>query len=297
MADGTVCRAAGGDCDIEERCDGLNATCPSDALVAQGTTCREAAGLCDLEEACTGADTACPSDEQAVAGVTCRPSAGGCDIAEVCSGGVNDCPSDTLVSNGQVGECAPYVCSGVAACPTSCTLSTECAVGHGCSDGVCVPAKRIFVTSTTYTGNLGGAAGADALCQGRADSVSLGGTWRAWISTITSSAATRLTHFAGPYVQVNRTKIADSWADLTDGSLDLGITVSESGQAFAVQSTRYWTGSSTSGNATLATCMGFTNATSGFNGDTGLVGFTTSAWTSSGADGCSASWRLVCIEQ
>lgn len=43
-------------------------------------------------------------------------------------------------------------------------------------------AKRIFLTSITYQGNLGGVTGADTLCQGRATARSLGGTWKALIS-------------------------------------------------------------------------------------------------------------------
>src|ERR1051325_3061527 len=38
--------------------------------------------------------------------------------------------------------------------------------------------KKVFISSGTYTGNLGGLAGADATCQGLADAVALGGTYK-----------------------------------------------------------------------------------------------------------------------
>ena len=56
--------------------------------------------------------------------------------------------------------------------------------GDGC-DGSCnlegepVP---MFVTSTSSTGALGGAAGADTICQARADAATFGGTWQAVIN-------------------------------------------------------------------------------------------------------------------
>jgi len=52
--------------------------------------------------------------------------------------------------------------------------------------------KRVFVTSTAYSGNLGGGAGADALCVASSDAVGLGGNWRAWISAGASDAFTHV---------------------------------------------------------------------------------------------------------
>ena len=63
--------------------------------------------------------------------------------------------------------------------------------------------KRVFVTSTTYKGNLGGLAGADAKCQTRANAASLGGTWKAWLSDSTTSAASRLTQSVSGYILLN----------------------------------------------------------------------------------------------
>lgn len=54
------------------------------------------------------------------------------------------------------------------------------------------------MTSTTYDGNLGGVAGADAKCQARADAASLGGTWKAIISDSTTNAHSRMKYRTKP---------------------------------------------------------------------------------------------------
>lgn len=68
---GTECRAAAGDCDLAEACDGASAACPDDAFVAAGTECRASAGTCDEAEACTGSAASCPDDSGLAA--LCRP--------------------------------------------------------------------------------------------------------------------------------------------------------------------------------------------------------------------------------
>jgi len=42
--------------------------------------------------------------------------------------------------------------------------------------------KKVFVSSQTYVGNLGGVAGADSLCQGLATAAGLTGTFKAFLS-------------------------------------------------------------------------------------------------------------------
>lgn len=87
--------------------------------------------------------------------------------------------------------------------------------------------KRVFVTSTWYDGNLGGLTGADNKCQTRADAVGLGGTWKAWLSSQTVSAASRLTHSSDSYQLLDGTVIAGSWSDLTDGTILHQIDLTE----------------------------------------------------------------------
>jgi len=89
--------------------------------------------------------------------------------------------------------------------------------------------KRVFVTSESYTADLGGLAGADAKCQKLADAAKLGGTYRAWLSDSTTHAKYRLTHATVPYRLVDNTLVALDWTDLTSGSLAHAIDVTEKG--------------------------------------------------------------------
>ena len=82
--------------------------------------------------------------------------------------------------------------------------------------------SNVFVTSTIHDGNLGGLAGADAICQARAEadgSLAAPGTYKAWLSAggAGNSAADRLTHATVPYKLVNGTQIAADWDRLVDG--------------------------------------------------------------------------------
>jgi len=65
--------------------------------------------------------------------------------------------------------------------------------------------KRVFITSTSYNGNLGGASGADSKCQTAANNGNLGGTWKAFVLTSDSSRNSYNKIFTNPtgiYVHV-----------------------------------------------------------------------------------------------
>lgn len=91
--------------------------------------------------------------------------------------------------------------------------------------------KTVFVTSTRHTGNLGGVTGADSICQARANSAGLAGTFKAWLSGGSSSSApaSRFTYSSVPYVRTDGVQVAADWADLTDGAIDAPINVDENG--------------------------------------------------------------------
>lgn len=93
---GSVCRAAGGPCDVVETCDGVSADCPADKLASADTECRASAGECDLSETCSGTAVACPVDRLKPAGTLCRASSDGnaCDPTESCTGRSASCPAD-----------------------------------------------------------------------------------------------------------------------------------------------------------------------------------------------------------
>ena len=90
--------------------------------------------------------------------------------------------------------------------------------------------KVVFITSDSYTGNMGGIIGADAICQNLADLAGVAGIFRAWLSDSTGvSPASRFVRSLGPYVRTDGEVIANNWADLTDGEIAVPINIDENG--------------------------------------------------------------------
>lgn len=189
----------------------------------------------------------------------------------------------------------------------------------------------VFVSSATYDGNFGsgqitlGHLGADARCQELADAAGLAGTYKAWISgrvdtgddTLDQGVVDRFTQSALPYRLVNGTQVADDWADLTDGTLDHAINLTEAGNPVD-DSARAWTNTTAGGTAwdNSTTCAQGSSAgqiaswscgsPSWSPGDCqfqsgkyGLASSTTSSWTGTGSsnNSCSSSYHLYCVQQ
>ncbi len=141
-----ICRSAIDDfCDIAEKCDGVTNDCPADGFAAAGTTCRPGvAGGCDVDEKCSGVSPLCPPDLVAQAGEVCRGEQGICDFAEVCDGVNNACPADfkkptSFECNASNGECDPVErCDGVS---DECPADQKSSAGDNCrlSNGACDP--------------------------------------------------------------------------------------------------------------------------------------------------------------
>lgn len=155
--------------------------------------------------------------------------------------------------------------------------------------------RRVFVTSTTYTGNLGGLVGADEACQVRANAESLGGTWTAWLSTSSVDAKDRVGNYNWERIG-DAAPVAYGLADLIDGTLVNLIRKSESGAD--VGNVEVWTGTLSNGTKDTATCSDWTNDTSG----DGLWGFSANAtsgkWTNAGfgGDPCTFDYPIYCFE-
>ena len=140
-------------------------------------------------------------------------------------------------------------------------------------------ANRVFVTSTTYTGAMGDVPGGDSLCQTRANAASLGGSWRAWLSSSNyGNAANRIVDRA--YYLVDRlTKVCNSKADLLDGSILVPINKTESGGSAG--GSYVWTGTNSDGSySTNNACQTVWSTTStSYYGYCGNHGSTNSSWT------------------
>lgn len=165
-----------------------------------------------------------------------------------------------------------------------------------------VTQKRVFVTSSTFSGNLGGLEGADLKCQSSASAAGVQGTFKAWLSSSTVSASSRLTHATVPYKLLNGTIVANNWSDLTRGSIQNPIEISETG-SLSGDSTSAWTNTGVSGEiGNNANCSNWTYGANAANdpivGSGGWIRTNSSQWTvTSTVGGCAGPARLYCFEQ
>ena len=154
--------------------------------------------------------------------------------------------------------------------------------------------KKAFVTSTTYTGNLGGLAGADTLCQTRAGAAGLANAskFKAWLSDATYDAVTRLSS-NGPWSRIDGFRIANNKTDLTDGTLFNSISQDDQGN---YTNAYVWTGTNANGTKAATTCNNWADGTAGQSGLFGFGGLANSYWTNYSATQCSNAYQLYCFE-
>lgn len=166
-----------------------------------------------------------------------------------------------------------------------------------------------FVTSPGGAGDLSqwleaggeeGRAAADSVCRLRADAAGLPAA-DSFVAFLSDSglaedpdAVDRLT-LDGPWIRTDGLRIAQTRADLVDGRLDVPLNVDEFGTFYSNWGA--WTGTTTSGLATGADCVGWTAGTSGATGTLGLVNTISGEWVEAGVPaGCGlAPVRLYCF--
>ncbi len=157
----------------------------------------------------------------------------------------------------------------------------------------------VFVTTTNQSGNLGGLAGADAICQARATAGGIPGTFRAWLSSTTTSAASRLGMASG---WVRKDNPADVWPPtrpwaLTRNDLLAGRQLYTLMTEFGGYPgpTTVLTASTVNGMVNGGTCADWTVADNSIVG----TGFTTGyadVWTQIGGTSCSNNMvHLTCL--
>lgn len=168
------------------------------------------------------------------------------------------------------------------------------------SGGSASTEKKVFVTSNSYTTNLGGLSGADAKCQSSASTAGISGTFKAWLSDNTGSPSTRFTQSTIPYKLLNGTVIANNYSDLVDGTIANPINRTETNAA----TTSSWAFSNTTAFGTLRDntwgCSNWSSTDTGLYGaHLGQTAATNANWANSGTDSCGgASVRpLYCFEQ
>jgi hypothetical protein len=88
---------------------------------------------------------------------------------------------------------------------------------------------RAFVTSSTFTSNLGGLDGADAKCAAAANAAGLGGAFAALLSTSRINVNDRAPYNWTRVVLVDGAVVATDWEQLWRGPLLRGIDLDETG--------------------------------------------------------------------
>jgi hypothetical protein len=271
---------------------GCAADCTFDVAACDGMGCGDE--TINGDEACDGDDlggASCVSRGFPGGSLACTAECGfdesGCHS---CGDGVVDAPEQC---DGSVGAatCASVagLANGTLTCSNACIYDTSDCSGD--------PALRVFITSSGFAADFGGALGGDAACQSVADDAGLGGTFRAWLSDSTTTPLARFTH-AGPYALVNGTVVADDWDDLVDGSIHAAIGIDELGQAIVPDATTVAT--ATSADGTLqpfnGNCQDWSTTSGGQIAGVGNEEnmFT---WSDSGATGCNVMFSLYCFEQ
>ena len=173
------------------------------------------------------------------------------------------------------------------------TIDSSPPLDAGPDSPIVIPGLRVFTSSMTYTGNLGGLAGADAKCKLLAQSAGLGsGTWVAWLSTNTTFAKDRITS-AGPWTLVGLAGIAVTKAQLTAPPLGRPLRRNENGQAV---NGLVWTGTAPNGTFTDDDCNDWTTEFPFFHAASGDSLASGDVWTAATASDCQTPHRLYCFE-
>jgi hypothetical protein len=152
---------------------------------------------------------------------------------------------------------------------------------------------RVFITSDTFDGALGGLDALDSQCASSASAAGLGGNWVAWASDSNNDATDRVND-VGPWFLLDGTHVADNMGDLTSGLFaPIDRTELNTSSNDAV-----WTGTSPNAVVTMNTCSDWT---SNLNSDLGTTGDSSSAgdgWTDAvEGDACDQKRALYCFEQ
>ena len=178
-------------------------------------------------------------------------------------------------------------CTGTGTCVITVTAAVTATATFEASPNIA------FVTSTVHSGNLGGLAGADAICQARANAVSLGGTYRAWLSTSAIGASARFAGASG-WVRTDGKPFANTIAQLVAGQIYYPLILNESGST--IFSSAAWTGTDASGALSGVACANWLDGTSDVAGTIGLIHAGSDDWTAwSSVAQCSGLQPLYCL--
>ncbi|MBZ5715925.1 DUF4215 domain-containing protein [Nannocystis pusilla] len=215
-------------------------------------------------------------------------------LGEQCDDGNAD-NTDKCIDTCKLGKCGDgYIMDTM-------EQSEWCDDGNQSYDDFCNPScttpKRVFVTSTTYDGNLGNDEGARAKCQERANAAGLGGTWDAWLSS--NHEATFKLGIMGHVARLDKVSIAHGNTSVYGPNLLAPINVTEMGEVLA--DVEVWTHTTASGNRDWANddtmgCLSFTSNHPNRQAGYGTTAATDKLRTQAGVASCAEFKHLYCFD-
>jgi len=154
--------------------------------------------------------------------------------------------------------------------------------------------KHVFVTSTLFSGALGGLGAADMYCQVTATEGGLTGTYKAWISGPATNAFDRIED-VGPWYSTRDVQAFATKADLRSSpQAEIFDEAGSPGETLRGA----WTGTDSQGNATVETCNAWTDATSSASATTGTGVSGDAMWGGGNAPlSCDSHAPILCFEQ
>ncbi|MBA3454067.1 MAG: hypothetical protein H0T42_13315 [Deltaproteobacteria bacterium] len=229
-------------------------------------------------------------------GVTSVPA--GINCGTTCTNTFDYATSVTLTATPAYGSTFTGWSDACSGSSSTCVV-TLTAARNATATFAAVPPNRVFVTSTSHTGNLGGLAGADAICATRATAVGFGGTFRAWLSTPTVNARDRLGTATG-WIRSDGQPVFNSLADLLAGKHIYPIAKDELGNLIA-PNTPVMTATQTNGvyddsGGSWGNCSNWTSAAA----STVFIGYAdvnSQKWTNYAGGNCSnTAMRFYCFQ-
>jgi hypothetical protein len=194
--------------------------------------------------------------------------------------------------------------------------------------------RRVFVTSVAGNGDLDswdlpvgvppippgfdGLAAGDYICAALALRAGLAEafSYRAWLSDSVDDAFCRLLGLngkkvddcgeteldpnAGPWARVDGLAFAPSLVAITSGTPSLALSparLDENGNAVVGEPREAWTGTTTTGEASVDGCQDWTTSSNDLRGASGSAVKTVDNWTFEATPSCAAARRLLCMQQ
>ncbi len=165
--------------------------------------------------------------------------------------------------------------------------------------------RLAFVTSAGGSGDLSswpqaggrnGVAAGNEICRSLATAAGLtnADSFKAWLSIGGLDARDRFAN-DGPWMRLDRVRVASSLAQLTDGFLHAPINLTETGQYLGDE--EVWTGTDADGTVAPARCNGWTSSSSGDSGQEGSAVTAGGYWSDYGNLSCDhPANHLYCLQ-